>query len=460
MLARDGPRPRTKLRILRLGDLPVAWDCGVRPREAARQMTACKPAGWTGACIGLIMISFEAAQKLVLANLPEPQAESVPFHNALGRILAKSLRAGSNVPPFNRSAMDGYALRASDAGQAPAEFECAGMIRAGGGTPPALPPGHAMAIMTGAPVPEGADAVQMVEHTRPSPDGRRVVILRAVKAGENIVLAGAEAAAGDVVIEGGRLVGPAELAVIATFGITRVSVWRRPRVALLVTGDELVEVEQNPGPGQIRNSNAYSIGGQLRLMGIEPDSLGIARDDKEELRARVREGVERDVFIMTGGVSMGEYDFGKDVFEELGLQILFSKVAMKPGKPTVFARKGGRLVFGLPGNPVSTFISFENFVRPAIGRICGLKRPDLPRVRGELLRDMRQAPGRTAFLPAWTAADACSWSIEPLGWKGSADIIGFARANSAVIFPADRDFMAKGETVEAMLLPDFFARQR
>ena len=406
------------------------------------------------------MISVEEAQRLILANLPEPHAESVPFRDALGRVLTESLRAGSDVPPFNRAAMDGFAVRASDAGQAPVELESAGMIRAGGGTPPALPPGHAMAIMTGAPVPEGADAVQMVEHTRPSPDGRMVVILRAVKAGENIVPAGAEAASGDVVIEGGRLIGPAELAVLATFGIARVSVWRRPRVALLVTGDELVEVEQTPGPGQIRNSNAYSIGAQLRLMGIEPDSLGIARDNKEELRARVREGLERDVLIMTGGVSMGEYDFGKDVFQELGLQIVFSKVAMKPGKPTVFARRGGTLVFGLPGNPVSTFISFENFVRPAIGRISGFKRPDLARVRGELRRDMKQAPGRTAFLPAWTAADSGGWFVDPLVWKGSADIIGFARANSAVIFPAERDSMRKGETVEAMLLPDFFSRQR
>jgi molybdopterin molybdotransferase len=250
------------------------------------------------------------------------------------------------------------------------------------------------------------------------------------------------------------------MAVLATFGISRVRVWRRPRVALLVTGDELVEVEATPAPGQIRNSNAYSLGAQIRLMGIEPDYLGIARDDRADLRKRVSDGLERDVLIVTGGVSMGEYDFGKEVFQLLGLQILFSKVAMKPGKPTVFARKGDRLVFGLPGNPVSTFISFENFVRPALGRLCGLRHPDLARVRGELLRDMKQMAGRTAFLPAWAIPGPAGWSIDPLRWRGSADIIGFSRANSAVIFPADRDSMAKGETVEAMLLPDFFSRQR
>jgi molybdopterin molybdotransferase len=406
------------------------------------------------------MISFEEALALVLANLPEARVESISYRSAPGRILAESLQAGSDVPPFNRAAMDGYAVRASDVARAPVELESAGSIRAGGGSPPVLRPGQAMAIMTGAPVPEGADAVQMVEHTQISPDGRRVVILKPVRQGENIAPLGSEAAAGDVVMEDGRLVGPAEMAVLATFGISQIRVWRRPRVALLVTGDELVEVEDTPRPDQIRNSNAYSLGAQLRLMNIEPDYLGIVRDDREELRARVSEGLERDVLIVTGGVSMGEYDFGKDVFRELGLEILFSKVAMKPGKPTVFARKGDKLVFGLPGNPVSTFISFENFVRPALGRLCGLRRPDLPRVRGELLRDMKQAPGRTAFLPAWAAMGPTGWTVAPLRWKGSADIIGFARANSAVIFPADRDSMAKGETVEAMLLPDFFARQR
>jgi molybdopterin molybdotransferase len=406
------------------------------------------------------MISFEEARSLVLSNLPEPRTEFVPHQSALGRVLAESLLADDNIPPFNRSAMDGYAVHASDVVQAPVELEATGLIRAGGGSPPALPPGHAMAIMTGAPVPEGADAVQMVEHTRLSPDGRRVEILKPVGKGENIAPVGAEAAAGDVVIEEGRLVGPAEMAVLATFGISRVRVWRKPRVALLVTGDELVEVDAKPAAGQIRNSNAYSLGAQIRLMGIEPDYLGIARDDREELRRRVSEGLECDVLIVSGGVSMGEYDFGKEVFQGLGLQILFSKVAMKPGKPTVFARKGDKLVFGLPGNPVSTFVSFENFVRPALGRLCGFRHPDLTRVRGELLRDMKQTPGRTAFLPAWTALTAAGWTIEPLRWRGSADIIGYSRANSAVIFPSDRDSISQGETVEAMLLPDFFARQR
>jgi molybdopterin molybdotransferase len=298
----------------------------------------------------------------------------------------------------------------------------------------------------------------MVEHSRRESPGE-VAISKAVRAGENIAPVGSEARAGERVLAAGQAVGPAEAAVLATFGCARVEVYRRPRVALLATGDELVETEAVPRPDQIRNSNAHSLRAQLALLGLEPEYLGIARDDPAELRLRLTEGLERDVLILTGGVSMGEYDFVKDVFRALDLEILFTKVAMKPGKPTVFARKGERLVFGLPGNPVSTFVSFENFVRPALGRICGLAHPELPRVRGELLRQMKQSPGRTAFLPALVEWRPGGWAIDPLPWKGSGDIIGFARANATVIFPAERDFMAQGEQVEAMLLGDFWRRR-
>jgi molybdopterin molybdotransferase len=195
-------------------------------------------------------------------------------------------------------------------------------------------------------------------------------------------------------------------------------------------------------------------------MDIEADYLGIAKDDKEELRRKMLLGMERDVLIMTGGVSMGEYDFVQDVFHDLGLEILFSKVAIKPGKPTVFARRGDKLVFGLPGNPISALITFECFVRPALGRLCGMKMPELPRMMGVLLADMKQSPGRTAFLPAWVFWKEDGWKVEPLVWKSSADIIGFTHANATFIFPKNRDFLSRGEIVELMLLPDFFVRQR
>jgi molybdopterin molybdotransferase len=195
-------------------------------------------------------------------------------------------------------------------------------------------------------------------------------------------------------------------------------------------------------------------------MDIEAEYLGIARDDKEELYRKMHAGLERDVLIITGGVSMGEYDFVQEVFRELGLEILFSKVAIKPGKPTVFARRGDRLVFGLPGNPISALVTFECFVRPALGRLCGMKSPELPRMMGELLADMKQSPGRMAFLPAWVFWEEDGWKVEPLAWKSSADIIGFTQANATFIFPKNRDSLSRGEIVELMLLPDFFVRRR
>ncbi|MEJ2109451.1 MAG: molybdopterin molybdotransferase MoeA [Acidobacteriota bacterium] len=406
------------------------------------------------------MISVEEALGILFSNLPGRKVEQVHFQDSLSRILAEDLTATGNIPPFNRSAMDGFAVSAEDVENAPVELEIAGEVRAGGGMPGTLPPGQAMSIMTGAPVPNGADSVQIVEECRLSGDGRRVTINKPVRSGENIVAMGSEASAGEVVLKTGHRVGPAEIAVMATFGYDLVKVWRNPRVAVFATGDELVEINEAPRPDQIRNSNAYCLISQLKYMGLEAEYLGIAKDDKEALRSRMLKGLEKEVLIITGGVSMGEYDFVKDVFEELGLEILFSKVAIKPGKPTVFARKGETLIFGLPGNPISALVTFECFVRPALGSLCGMAQPELHRMKGELLADMKQSSGRMAFFPAWVFWDEGGVKVEPLRWKSSADIIGFTGANATFIFPRNRNHLRKGETVEVMLLPDFFFRQR
>jgi molybdopterin molybdotransferase len=406
------------------------------------------------------MISVEEALGIVLSNLPEGKVEQVSFQSSLRRVLAENLSATCNIPPFNRSAMDGYAVAAADVANAPVELEVAGEIRAGGGMPGVLPPGRAMSIMTGAPVPSGADGVQIVEECRLSDDGRKVAILKPVKAGENIALLGSEAAEGEVVLKTGHRVGPAEIAVMATFGYSRVKVWKNPSIAVFATGDELVEIDQVPRPDQIRNSNAYCLQGQLTYMGLESEYLGIVRDNRADLREKMILGLQRDVLIITGGVSMGEYDFVQEVFEELGLKILFSKVAIKPGKPTVFARKGDTLIFGLPGNPISALVTFECFVRPALGSLCGMAQPELHRMKGELLADMKQSSGRMAFFPAWVFWNEGGLKVEPLPWKSSADIIGFTGANATYIFPRNRDRLKKGEVVDVMLLPDFFFRQR
>jgi molybdopterin molybdotransferase len=406
------------------------------------------------------MISVEEALAIVLANLPERKVERIPFQSALGYVLAEDLVATSDIPPFHRSALDGFAVAAADVENAPVELVISGVTRAGGGMPQKLPAGHAMGIMTGAPIPEGADAVQMVELCQVSGDGRKVTILKPVKAKENIAPRGSEASAGEVILKSGHRVGPAEIAVMATFGYKQVQVWRKPTVAIFATGDELVEFDQQPRPDQIRNSNAYCLSSQLELMGIEAVYLGIVRDDKDELRRKMLSGLEQDVLIITGGVSMGEYDIVQDVFRDLGLEILFSKVAIKPGKPTVFARRGDHLIFGLPGNPISALVTFECFVRPALGRICGMEKPHLPRVKGELQASVKQSPGRMAFLPAWVFWEESGWKVEPLVWKSSADITGFAGANATFIFPKNQECLNRGEIVEAMLLPDFFSRQK
>jgi len=404
------------------------------------------------------MISIDEAREVLLRNIPAPKTEKVAFHQALGRILAEDVAATSDIPPFHRATMDGFAVRAADVGSAPVDLVLGGEARAGGGVPERLKPGEAVAIMTGAPVPEGADAVQKVEDCCVTPCEGKVTVLAPVGRWDNIALRGREARDGETVLEAGRVVGPAEVALMAAFGHAEALVYARPRVAVLATGDELVEFDEAPRPDQIRNSNAWCLAAQLRLMGIEAEYLGIARDDRAALREKMAEGLRRDVLLVTGGVSMGEYDFVRDVFGELGVEILFSKVAIKPGKPTVFARRGDRLVFGLPGNPLSSMVTFECFARPVLGRMCGMRNPELPRVQGTLLQDVRQTPGRTSFLPArvdWTAG---GWEAQPLDWKNSADMIGFSKANATVVFPGDRDLLRQWETVEIMLLPDFFAR--
>lgn len=406
------------------------------------------------------MISIEEARGLVLEKLPQRQVELVHFQAALHRVLAEDLRADMDIPPFDRAAVDGYALRSADVGNAPAVLDLAGEVRAGGDSSVALAPGHAIAVTTGAPVPAGADAVQMIEQVQISGEGRRIAVLQSIEPGKNIVPRGFEAAAGEVVLEAGRALGPAEMAVLATFGCTCPPVWRRPRVALLVTGDELVEVDHTPRAGQIRNSNAYSLTSQLNCLGIEPEYLGIARDNPEDLRRKVIAGLESEVLIISGGASVGPYDLVKGILEQIGVTIMFSRVAVRPGKPTVFGVKEHTLVFGLPGNPVSSLVSFETFVRPAIGRICGIARPDLERLEGELQATMRQAPGRTAYLPAVLSRTGGGWAVAPLAWKGSGDIIGFSRADALVVFPADRDVLVRGERVEALLLPDYLMRRR
>ena len=405
------------------------------------------------------MISVDEALRKILTNLPPPAFEEIDFRDAFGRVLAEPVTATCDIPPFSKSVVDGYALRSCDLHALPAGLELVGEVRAGDTGSLRLGPGQAIAVMTGAPVPGGADAVQMIEHTAMPDHSTRIIILKGVQAGENIVPAAAEASLGQLVLGQGRLLGPAETAVLATFGRLRVRVYRKPSVAVMATGDELVEVDQSPRPHSIRNSNSSCLAAQLQLLGLKGEYIGIARDDRDHLRERLKTGLLRDVLLVSGGVSVGAYDHVEEIFRESGLEVVFSRIAVRPGKPTVFARGDGKLVFGLPGNPLSTLVSFELFVRAALGRLCGFARPDLPRIQGSLLSRMKQRGGRTAFLPALVSWRPEGWQVKPLTWKGSSDIIGFSGANGLVIFPADRELMEAGDKVEALLLPDYWQRQ-
>jgi molybdopterin molybdotransferase len=400
---------------------------------------------------------FETAIETILSNIPAARTESVPFELALGRVLAEDVVASQDVPPFRRSAVDGIALACGDT---PGELAISGEAHAGGEFSGPIGRGQCVRITTGAAVPDGADAVQMIENVQIAPDGKSVRTPNRLAPGANFVPRGYEAKSGDIVLGRGRILGPAEIAVLATFGYRNLTAFLPPRVAILATGDELVEFDETPAPGKIRNSNVHSLSAQVRRFGIEPRYLGIARDTMEDLRARIVAGLKYDILILSGGASVGPYDLVKDVFGELGIEVLFDRIAVRPGKPTIFARKEQNLIFGLPGNPVSSFVSFENFVRPALGRMCGMANPDLMRIHGLLAAGMKQNPGRMSFLPARTSWMDSGWKIDPLPWKGSGDIIGFSNADSLVIFPGDRAEMKEAEGAEALLLPDYGARRR
>ncbi len=329
------------------------------------------------------MIPVEEALEIVLREAQALPAEEVALDDALLRVLAEDVASDLDLPPFDRAAMDGYALRAADVAGAPVALEIVGEVRAGQWPDLAVGPGQAVRIMTGAPVPPGADAVQPVESTQPL-DEFRVTIRSAVPAGANVAPRGSEARAGTLLLSRGRVIDPAAVAVLASAGKARVRVARRPVVALLVTGDEIVAVSDTPAPGQIRNSNGPAVAAQARLAGATVRLLGVAPDRQDAIAEALRAGLSADVLVVSGGVSAGDYDLVEPALLGLGATFLFTKVAIKPGAPLVFGRRSGTLVFGLPGNPVSAQVTFDLFVRPALLKMQGARVLARPRVEVEL----------------------------------------------------------------------------
>ena len=370
---------------------------------------------------------------------------------ALGLVLAQEVRTDREYPPFDRSTRDGYALRSKEAGPG-AQLKCVGEIKAGDTVREALAAGTCLQIMTGAAVPAGADAVVMIEHT--TREGDLVRFERAVEPGQNIVPRGSEAAAAQSILTPGMRLGYAELALAAQVGGVRLECAQRPRVAILSTGDEVVLIDESPGEFQIRNSNSVSLAAQVRIAGGQPVVLGNAADRIEDLGEKIERGLKEDALVLSGGVSMGKYDLVESVLKAMGAEFFFDAVAIRPGRPAVFGMCQGKPVFGLPGNPVSTMVTFELFVAPAIDLLSGAEARALPLVEARLAEALREKPGLTHFLPARVEWREQAPEVKALRWQGSGDIAALSRANCFLVVPAYREKIDIGESVSVLLRKD------
>lgn len=376
---------------------------------------------------------------------------SVSVWDALGLVLAQEVKTDREYPPFDRSTRDGYAVRSKEV-QPGAQLKCAGEIKAGDTVTESLTPGKCVQIMTGAAVPAGADAVIMIEYTQR--EGDIVRFERTAQAGQNIVPRGSEARAGQTILEAGMRLGFAEVALAAQVGATQLQCAKRPRVAILSTGDEVVLIDRQPGPFQIRNSNSVSLAAQVRIAGGEPVVLGNSADRVDDLGEKIERGLKEDALVLTGGVSMGKYDLVESVLKALGAEFFFDAVAIRPGKPAVFAICQGKPVFGLPGNPVSTMVTFQLFVTPAIDLLSGAEAHPLPLVEAQLAESLNERPGLAHFLPARIQWHGAEPQVSALKWQGSGDIAALAGANCFLVVPAEREKIASGERVSVLLRKD------
>ncbi len=406
-------------------------------------------------------LTVEQARDLVLARCRVLATERVPILEALGRVLAADVRSDIDIAPFDNSAMDGYAVRAADLATAvdgvPVTLDVVSHIAAGDHSDLEVGPGQAARIMTGAPMPPGADSVVMVEYTTPGEaagsTGGTVHVSRTVAPGENVRLRGEEVAAGDAVLLAGEVVGPAAVGLAASAGHATVEVHRRPRVAVLSTGDELVEVAEQPGPGKIRNSNSYSIAAQVLAAGGEPLRFPIVRDDPDATReAFARAAAEADFIVTSGGVSVGDFDFVKPVLEELG-EMEFCKVAMRPGNPQTLGSIDGVPFFGLPGNPTSTYVGFEVFVRPALRYMQGHTALDRPRSVATLAHDVKKKQDRRYYLRARLERGEDGGLVVALsGSQSSALLTAAHKGNCLLVLPQGEGFFAAGTPAEVVRL--------
>jgi molybdopterin molybdotransferase len=401
------------------------------------------------------VLSFEDARRVVETHakrLQPGRSERVSLLEAAGRVLAEALHADRDFPPFPRAARDGYAVRAVDLARLPATLNVIAEIKAGAASediPVNLAAGEAVAIMTGAPAPAGADAVVMVEYT--SRKGTLVEITKGIAAGDNIVPAGSEARRNDLLAGPGTVLDEAVIAVAASIGTVQPQVYCKPRIAIVSTGDEVVPIDHQPGPTQIRNSNSYSLAAQVQAAGAIPVLLPIAPDEPRRLAELIEEGLQSDLLLLAGGVSMGKYDLVEQVLREFEAEFFFTGAQIQPGRPVVFGHARDKYFFGLPGNPVSTMVTFTLFVTPVIDALCGRHVQPIGFLRARLRAEVKTKTGLKRFLPALLSGEFEQMEVELSSWHGSGDVASTARANCYLVIPPDRDRIAAGEWVPVLL---------
>lgn len=399
------------------------------------------------------MIPVSEAIKIVKSHTHRLSFEEIALQDSLNRILAEDIFADTDLPPFDRSQMDGYAVRFENVQSVPARLKIVGESAAGSGWHNEMKTGEAVRIMTGAPVPVGADSVQKVEVT--SEENGFVFINETVKQGQNIVTRGKEITMGETVLRSGERINAQMIAPLASFGYERVKVSRAPRVSILATGSELVSVDEKPAQDQIRDSNSFTLAAYAMLTNAIVQKLPLAGDDLESLKETIKTASQNsDVLIMSGGVSVGVYDFTKTALHELGAEIFFEKVSLKPGKPTVFGRLNDTLVFGLPGNPVSVAVTFNLFARTALLLMQGANEAMLKYENAILSRSAKGAKERETFLPATISTNEKGKLVaEPLKWGGSSDFVSFAKTTALINIPQGVKTVEEGNVVRVSYLP-------
>ncbi len=395
------------------------------------------------------MPTYEEARSIILDAVSPLGKEKVEILESLGRVLAEDVFAPWDMPLWDNTAMDGFAVRAGDC-SAPVSLKVSGFLPAGENMTASLEPGTAVKILTGAPIPPGADAVVPIEEVDDNVD--TVLIKGPVKAGDHIRFKGEDVKTGERIIPAGTVIRPYEISMLASFGKLFIPVYRKARVAILSTGDELVEPGEALSPGKIINSNAITVAAAVRQIGGEPVMLGIARDDEESLREKLAEGLKADVLITSAGISAGDRDLVRKVLDELNVKLIFWKIDIKPGRPTAFSIGGGKPVFSLPGNPVSTMITFEEFVRPALLKMMGHNRVIKPFIKATLKGAVKKKPGRVNFLRVGLEkenGDYVAWSP---GDQNTGILKTMLLAGGIAVLPAEQGDLKAGDKVDVQLL--------